>query len=391
MTKKKFIKEVILISMGPASEPGTWSGVPFFLIRELKKRNIIIHEIDLEPHRYIKWIYNRIILPFISFFVTKGELSIYRSIFFCIYQQCVLVRKIKQYDSAELILGVSAFNIAIPKTQKTTVLFGDWPYSYALEKKYGNNIGIYQKYWSKHEDNCMRNADLLISLFPTCVNYINKRLRDNKAIYLGVNVVNNLINSPSPEIISQKTQKCRLVFIGRHHYMSGAISLLKAYNELIETMPYIELDIIGLQSMDFPPTLINDMKGNVRFHGYLDKGNVLDCRTYYNILKNASLYVNTTPGWVGYTSMIEAMYFYTPIIVYPCKEFIDEFGCQIDFGKYANETDNLATLIEKIYTGKEYIQMAQNAHERVSNYTWQHFVDLLLDNIHLAMMNKTLK
>ena len=371
--------------MGPASEPGTWSGVPFFLIHELKKRNIIIHEIDLEPHRYIKWIYNRIILPVISLFVTKGELSIYRSFFFRIYQRCVLARKIKQYNSAELIIGVSAFNIVIPKTQKTIVLFSDWPYSYTLEKKYGNNIGLYQKYWNKHEDNCMRKADLLISLFPTCVNYINNRLKINKAIYLGVNVINNLINPLFSEIIFQKSQKCRLVFIGRHHYISGAISLLKAYNELVKTMTFLELDIVGLQSKDFPPTLINELKGNVRFHGYLDKGNDEDCRIYYNILNNASLYVNTTPGWVGYTSMIEAMYFYTPVIVYPCKEFIDEFGSQIDFGKYANETDDLAKIIEKVYSNNQYIQMAKNAHERVSNYTWQHFVDLLLSKISLIM------
>lgn len=367
--------------MGPASEPGTWSGVPFFLMRELKRRKIIVHEIDLEPHRYIKWIYNRIILPFISLFVTKGELSIYRSFFFRIYQYFHLRRKIKQYNSAEIILGVSAFNIEIPKTEKKTVLFSDWPFSYDLEKKYHNNIGLYQKYWIKHEDDCMRKADLLISLFPTCVNYINKHLRTNKTIYLGVNVVNNLIPPPQPEIIFQKSQKCRLVFIGRNHYISGAISLLKAYNELIKTKPFLELDIIGLQPNNFPIKLINEIKGKVRFHGYLDKGNIEDCKTYYNILNNASLYVNTTPGWVGYTSMIEAMYFYTPVIVYPCKEFIDEFGKQINFGIYADESENLAKVIEIVYFSKEYTQMAKNAHERVSNYTWQYFVDLLLKQI----------
>lgn len=261
------------------------------------------------------------------------------------------------------------------------MLFSDWPFSYNLEKKWGSNIGLYQKYWSNHEDNCMRNADLLISLFPTCVNYINNRLNTNKAIYLGVNVVNNLIDPPSPEIISQKSENCRLVFIGRHHYISGAISLLKAYNELFKTKSFLELDIIGLQSKDFPITLINEIEGKVRFHGYLDKGHNEDCKIYYNILNNASLYVNTTPGWVGYTSMIEAMYFYTPVIVYPCKEFIDEFGKEINFGTYADESENLAKIIETTYCSKQYIQMAKNAHERVSNYTWQHFVDLLLKNI----------
>ena len=44
------IKEIILISMGPASLLETWSGVPYFLLRELKNRGIIVREIDLEPH-----------------------------------------------------------------------------------------------------------------------------------------------------------------------------------------------------------------------------------------------------------------------------------------------------------------------------------------------------
>lgn len=373
------IKEIILISMGPASLLETWSGVPYFLLRELKNRGIIVREIDLEPHRYIKWLYNRIIMPFISLFVNKGELSIYRSLFFRIYQYVVLTNKFRRYESADVILGITSFNISVPKTTKPIVMLSDWPFSYDLMRK-NIKVGWYQTKCIKYEDSCMRKADLLISLFPTCAKYINERLEEHKAKSLGVNVVNNL-QSPPKESIIEKSQKCRIVFIGRLHYISGAISLLDAYNELFEINPNIELDIIGLQSKDFPAIIINKLKGKVRFWGYLDKGNKEQCDIYYNIIKKASLYVNTTPGWVGYTSMIEAMYFYTPVIVYPCTEFVDEFGEEIEFGKYLKDSKYLAQTILEVWSQRDYQKMAQKSHDRVSNYTWTHFVDELLSDV----------
>ena len=66
------------------------------------------------------------------------------------------------------------------------------------------------------------NADMLISLFPTCVKYINQRLCDDKARYLGINVVNNMGPCPTSELILNKYKKCKIVFIGRHHYLAGA-------------------------------------------------------------------------------------------------------------------------------------------------------------------------
>ncbi len=367
--------------MGPASLLETWSGVPFFLLRELKSRGIIVREVNLEPHRYIKWIYNRIIMPFVSLFVKGGELSIYRSLFFRIYQFLVLRCRIKTYKSADVVLGITSFNIAIPKCSQTTVLFSDWPFSYSLLKQ-KVQVGRYQNYYLSLEDKCMRNADLLVSLFPTCANYINARLKlKDKAIYLGVNVVNSLMSPPSPSVVIKKSQQLRLVFIGRYHYISGAISLLKAYSELRKLLHDCELDIIGLQLNDFPKEVAEIADENVRFWGYLDKGIQEQCDIYYDILNKASLYVNTTPGWVGYTSMIEAMCFYTPVIVYPCVEFIDEFGENISFGTYADSSNNLANVILNTWKNSNYAQMANNAHFRVADYTWQTFTDRLIGAI----------
>lgn len=161
----------------------------------------------------------------------------------------------------------------------------------------------------------------------------------------------------------------------------GHVCILNAYIELLGSIPDTELDMIGLYSSDFPIEILDKLNKNVRFWGYLDKGNLEHRRIYYDILSNASIYVNTSAGWVGYTSMIEAMAFYTPVIVYPCVEFIDEFGSCIDFGLYS-DTDSpilLAKHIREIWSSDNYCQMAQNAHNRVEDYTWPNFVDRLLE------------
>ena len=373
------IKELILITIGNPYLLETWSGVPYFLTKELRNRDIIVNVIDLEPNRYIKILYNVIILPLTSLFVKNGELSIYRSIFFRIYQKITFKRKLKKYNNADAIIGLS-YNLMIPSNGKPIVLLSDWPFSYTLEKK-GITPGFYQRTHIKWDINCLKNATHIISIFPTCSQYINKIIEENKAISLGVNVINNKSAEPDERIIENKSKHKRIVFIGRLHYLEGLLILLQSYKELKEIHPELCIDIIGMNKSDIEGQNIELHEG-VNFWGYLDKGNNEECEKYYNILNNASLYVNTTPGWVGYTSMIEAMYFYTPVIVYPCKEFIDEFGVNINFGRYCDNRKDLANIITNIYVdNNEFRKLCINAHNRVSEYTWENYVNRLLNTI----------
>ena len=374
------IKEIILISIGSPKLPETWSGVPYFLLSELKRRGVITYEVNLEPHHYIKWLYNKVILPFVSIFVTNGELSIYRSLFFRIYQYAVLKKKLREYDSADLVLGISAFNIDVPNNSKPVILFSDWPFSYVLSRS-GINPGWYHRCHIGWERKCLMRASQIISLFPTCAKYINNYIGADKAISLGVNVVNNLMHEPEIDIVKSKGHNKNIVFIGRKHYLRGAMTLISFYEDLKNLFPSLQIDVVGLTKNDFPANFLIG-KEDVKFHGYLDKGNSEQCLTYYEILNNASLYVNTTPGWVGYTSMIEAMYYYTPVIVYPCKEFLDEFGDKIDFGAYCAKDEDLVNVIYNMLSDQpnfEYISI--NAHNRVASYTWPNFVDEFLRSI----------
>lgn len=376
---KSTIKEVVLISIGSPALLETWSGVPYFLLKELTRRQIKVNIIDLEPARIIKIIYNKIILPIISVFIKNGELSIYRSLFFRIYQKAIYKKELYKHKTADAIIGLS-YNLMIPKISKRVILLSDWPFSYDLQKK-GITPGIYQKFYICREKECMMNASQVISLFPTCANYINDFLGEKKAIALGVNVVNNLFSDPNKGVVSRKSDNKRIVFIGRKHYIQGARSLIASFKVLKKLIPTLQLDLVGLVESDFPKSFLEDVS-DLKFWGYLDKGNKEQCKIYYEILNNASLYVNTTYGWVGYTSMIEAMYYYTPVVVYPCKEFIDEFGDEINFGVYCNNDDSLVDIIHTLLSDSDkYEQLCVSAHNRVAHYTWANFTDELLSII----------
>lgn len=82
----------------------------------------------------------------------------------------------------------------------------------------------------------------------------------------------------------------------------------------------------------------------------------------------------------GYSSIVEAMYFYTPVIVSPYDDFVNEFGKDIDFGIYNKKYDSLvlAKNMESIFNSSDYENMCLNAHERVKDYTWDNYVDKIL-------------
>ena len=374
------IKNIVLVTIGDPMSLATWSGVPYFLLKELQRKEYNVKIVDLEPNRYIKILYNRIILPFISLFVKKGELSIYRSVFFRIYQHCVIRRKLFKLENVAIIIGLS-YNIMPPKTTIPVLLLSDWPFSYKLRRD-GEKLNWYHKFHISWEDNCMRNATRVISLFPTCANYINAVLGEEKALSLGLNVVNNISSEPTELLILQKARMRRLVFIGRSHYLQGAIDLISSYVKLKNIFPEIVIDIIGLTKDDILKSSIKlDNIDTINFWGYLDKGDVEQCKMYYKILSDASLYVNISKGWVGYTSMVEAMYYYTPVVVYPVPEFLEEFGEDIDFGAYCESSEALVKTIETIFSNvEEFDKLCKNAHNKVSEYTWSNFTDRLLSS-----------
>lgn len=104
---------------------------------------------------------------------------------------------------------------------------------------------------------------------------------------------------------------------------------------------------------------------------------------YYDVLLNSSAIVNCDPLWGGISSIVEAMYFYTPVIVAPYNDFTKMFGKDIVFGEYNKEYSRecIARNISKILQSGDYNKYCLTAHNAVKNFTWNTYIDKLLNII----------
>ena len=197
--------------------------------------------------------------------------------------------------------------------------------------------------------------------------------------YLGRNVINNAAHFTISErsILEKKSQSTIILFIGREKYLEGARLLIDAFQKFNSSANHrYSLHIIGLQKESVEETRLD----NVFFYGYLDKADENDNSIYYTLLSEARLVINPTPGWAGYSSIIEALYYYTPIIISPFLAFKDEFGDSLPFGQFfhGNDSESLAKCIQESINPPHFREMCLAAHFAVKDYTWDAYVDDLL-------------
>lgn len=215
-----------------------------------------------------------------------------------------------------------------------------------------------------------------MSLFPACAGYMRQDYPDARVSYLGGNVINSLYPKSLDvnEILLVKKNSNKILFIGGKKYLDGARKLVEAF-KIMRGNEKLELHLIGLTKPMF-----ENLPDNVYCHGYLRKDVDGERDIYYDLLISSRTVVNPTPLWGGYSSTVEAMYFYTPVIVSPYDDFVKEFGREINFGIYNEEYNPsvLARNISALFQREDYEEMCVNAHERVKTYTWDNYVDKIL-------------
>jgi glycosyltransferase involved in cell wall biosynthesis len=128
---------------------------------------------------------------------------------------------------------------------------------------------------------------------------------------------------------------------------------------------------------------LDSLPENVFCYGYLDKGNENDRKLYYKLFREATIYINTTPKWSAFSASIEAMYFYTPVVVTPYGEFVETFGKEINFGSYCeiNSPDLIGEKIKNILIDASYEELCVCAHQAVKEFTWSEYIEKLIVHI----------
>ena len=382
----KKIKEILFFSRGDSNIASTWSNVPYLFTKHLEEKGITVRRINIESHtlfnKLLEKIWNHLIFKFLNLKFKGIHYQYLRSFHSNKVSYSIIKKEITKYPKADfcIFIGyeyINKFN-SIP-----SMLFGDWTLEILIKERENREPFFIEKKLIENENNNINSAAIVVSLFSQCKESMKRINPLANIVAYDKNVINNLYEGTieKESILELKNQAKNILFIGRENYLEGAKLLVKSFHELYKEDRSLQLHIIGLTQKHFESLPID----NVCFHGFLRKDVEEEKNLYYDLLLKAKVVINPTPIWGGYSSIIESMFFYTPIIISPFKEFVSEFGQDINFGIYNKHFDAkslISSIKEIIFLPYEkYKLMAMNAHKSVESYTWDSYVNKIINSM----------
>ena len=405
------MKSILFFTNGDANNANVWSNVPFCFSHALESKGIIVHRVDCSMNQKIVAFYDLVFRRVLDGITLRKLRFPYLKAtrLYKYFAERKIKREILSNPQADLCLfmGYGFYN---KWNDIPSLSFSDWTFEMDIEKR--RKPGILHQRAIKQEKEAIENSTYVVSMFAECAEEMKKRYPNANIHFLGGNVINDLsglrlkethpnppclgredqtideqdhlqICSSSKDIyvdtlLETKAKSKKLLFIGRKTtYLEAAKKLIEAYKLLKEEEAYKDysLDIVGCSASDF-----DSIPEGVTCYGFLNKSEEQDRKIYYDLLLNAKVLINPTPKWGAYSSTIEAMYFFTPVIVSPYETFVNEFGRIIDFGLYNEHytAEGIAKDIETVIFNNDYKSLCENAHNRVEKYTWSNYVDKVL-------------
>ena len=369
------MKEIVFLCHGDSTQASTWSNVPFLFSKELENKGLIVHRANIEPNKRLRQLYDHFVFPLSKIFWPGNNWSFVRTPLGRYLSERKVKCAINRHPKAELCIFL-CYDTYNKYSSVPSLLFSDWTYKILVERQ-GREPYSFEQRTYRQQENIITHADYVVSLFRDCARQMKIDYPAANIHNFDTNVINLMFDGEITEdsVLAQKKQRKNILFVGNKWYKDALIMLIKALDITREKVKGITLSVIGMTAEQTGITA-----PYIRYHGYLHKDFEAERNIYYNELMSANMVVNVAPTWGGYSSIIEAMYFYTPVIVAPYKEFVAEFGETISFGIYNMNfsPECLAENIERLLESDNYETMCEAAHKRVENYTWSVFVDNVL-------------
>ena len=371
----KPIKELTVYTNGSARDYRTWSNVPFFFTESLLNHGIQVNLVDINPYLLFEKFYNRTLRLGWKLFHRNTTYSYFRSSLRHILTTAHIRKAIKQYPNSQADIFLTYSFSPGQRSGRPVVLLSDWSYRYSIEYFRGRPPDLLEARSIAREDRHIEQADLVITLFQSVADVMKQKYQNENIFCLG-----QAINAPSieesntlPEI---KARSFNLLFMGDAKYTEGLRVLLLAYELLKGSFPELTLTIIGHDTSYLEP-----LPAGVMSYGYLDKSQAASRDLLFALFKQARIYVNTTPKWAGCSSILEALVYYTPVVVAPFHEIVRMFGKEKDFIIYCedNSPNLLAERLRTLLQHPNFQVLALRAHTAVKNMTWNSYVDRLLE------------
>lgn len=366
--------ELILFTYGDSNKASTWSNVPYLMAQSFERKNIIVHRINICPNKYIDILANKLfsrVLKWVGYSYIRTPL--FRKI-----TKLKIRRAVRKYHSSDYCIFLT-FDFYNSFNSIPSLIFGDWTYQMLIEDRLNISSLQYRDLWFiRQQENAIKNAQIVLPLFGETVEKLRRNYPSANVHQIPFNVINNMsgISSLDNASIESKYNSCYVLFVGRKAYKAGLIKLIDAISSL--EIPSLKIEVIGMSEKDF-----DSIPDFVHFNGFLHKDIQYEGDRYYELMKGAKCIINPTSKWAAYSSIVEGMFFYNPVIVTPFNQFVKEFGERINFGMYLNENDerSLQNCIKKMMsiTIEEYTILSKNAHDRVKDYTWERYTDEMIE------------
>jgi len=360
------LKEITVFTNGSPEKLSTFSNVPFFFIKTLREKGIRVNTVNIEPIAQWGKLWNRYMLRLIRILIPGSTYSYDRTRINEWSMDMKIAKAVGNYPNAQANVFLTFIANGKKQSSLPSILVSDWSYEYVLRNFWDQEPDFLQKRAILRQNAILEGADHIFCLFPGSMREMRDQYKRPQIHYLG-NFL-NCFESPPRDILEKKKDSYKILFIGKSHYKEGAEILLKVFQKLKPLYPKYELDIIGMNKED-----LGQIPEGVRVHGYLDKEKLEDRTMFYHLLENARVFINTNPKWGAFSSTLEALFFYTPIIISPYEEFILNFGREIPFGIFCPESneEKLFSGIQEIMNASNYLELCQNAHETVKTFTWE--------------------
>ncbi len=382
-------KKILFVCYGDSSSPKAWSNVPYLFSENLKKQGFEIVRLDISPNEKHEAFWEKYPGRILSRLFRNQQYSFIKTPF----ARNLVYRKIKKAINANpdlyFIIFLS-FDFYNKFNKIPALLFHDWSYDMIILDRLKRKPYFFEKWFISHQHEAFNKSELVISLFKDAQKIISER-HGKQVSHLATNVVNDInLNKPSPkEILKWKTKSRELLLIGSTKYLLGARKLVQAFRILQKDFPNLVLNFINLPK---DRLLLEETDSNIICHDYLDKGIPEQNTQYYKLLTNAKILVNPSEIWAAYSSTIECMFYYTPIIIKPYEAFALDYGEKNDFGVYLQNTDVL-TIVDSIrgillMDEDEYKKICIRAHDLVKDQTWGNYTEKVVELMDEVVKNK---
>lgn len=363
--------KIYFCTTAPSKNYKSWSNIPYLLQKNLEKRGYVVENYVMREVEPFKTLFNLPIRVLNKFF-KLGTTYFYVRTPVHFFFTFLYSRWIGLVSSKQDVMVVQGFSYPLHNGKNRQIVLGDWPSEYLFEKFLRRQPSRLERKSIDRENEVIETADAVITLFPNVREYMLGKYK-NQNIYCFGNVVNIDDEVLVPEDIRlRKLNSCRLLFVGQPFYLLGAQELIAAAQKIRFQGYKCEVDIIGIE-----PNLIGVEYDWLKVHGYLDKEKPDEKKKYYDLLSNARLFVNTTPGWSGFQALLEAMYFHTPIAVRPNESLSSYFPNLNDLAYVLQDSrENLESILFDCFSdGEKYEFKSKHSRLSVEYSTWAVFTE----------------